>query len=166
MIRLLTFIGGLAGAVSLSQFPEFSQQYLQRLGGQVDALALVTQDFDMSATKAGMDREAALEALNGSEFLTRRQQDMRTTFARYERLSRDLDQLQNAGPIERLTMPQSFTDGQLLRATWSNYKPAMPVTITGLIISGIGFIIGWALIKVLLSLLYSLLTSKKRLCDN
>lgn len=36
--RVLALAGGLSGAVGLSQFPEFSQQYLQRLAGQVDAL--------------------------------------------------------------------------------------------------------------------------------
>ena len=40
MIRTLTLAGALAGAVSLSQFPEFSQQYLQRLSGAVDELLL------------------------------------------------------------------------------------------------------------------------------
>ncbi|MBU0778826.1 MAG: DUF2937 family protein, partial [Alphaproteobacteria bacterium] len=35
MIRALALIGGLAGGAALSQYPEFSQQYLQRLAGQV-----------------------------------------------------------------------------------------------------------------------------------
>ncbi|NRB05388.1 MAG: DUF2937 family protein, partial [Rhodobacteraceae bacterium] len=44
--RAIALAGGLAGGLSLSQFPEFSQQYLQRLGGAVDALAVVVTDFD------------------------------------------------------------------------------------------------------------------------
>jgi len=34
LLRAVTFAGGLAGAVGLSQFPEFSQQYTQRLAGR------------------------------------------------------------------------------------------------------------------------------------
>lgn len=143
MIRLLAFVGGLGGAVALSQFPEFSQQYLQRLGGQVDALSVVAADFDASAATAGMNRETALAALSGTEFLDARQQDMRTTFNRLERLSADLETLKQSGPLEWMLMPQRFTDTKLLQATWSAFQPAIPVTLTGLIAAGIGFVIAW-----------------------
>ena len=36
ILRVLAVAAGLAGAGTLSQFPEFSQQYVQRLGGAVD----------------------------------------------------------------------------------------------------------------------------------
>ena len=52
IIKTLTLVGGMFGAATLSQFPEFTQQYMQRLGGQVDALSVVIQDFDPSAQKA------------------------------------------------------------------------------------------------------------------
>ena len=48
----LRLIVGLVFAVALSQFPAFSDQYVQRLGGQVDALAQVAADFDRSARRA------------------------------------------------------------------------------------------------------------------
>ena len=41
MLKILSIVGAVAGAAGLSQFPEFSQQYLQRLAGKVDALGLV-----------------------------------------------------------------------------------------------------------------------------
>ena len=40
-MRAIAVAGGLAGAAGLSQFPEFSQQYVQRLGGAVDELTAV-----------------------------------------------------------------------------------------------------------------------------
>ena len=49
ILRALTLAGGLTGAAVSSQFPEFSQQYTQRLGGAVDALAVVVADFDAMA---------------------------------------------------------------------------------------------------------------------
>ena len=42
-------IGGLALGVVLSQFPEYAQQYTQRLGGAVDELRIITEDFDRAA---------------------------------------------------------------------------------------------------------------------
>ena len=63
MIRLLAFIGGLGGAVSLSQFPEFSQQYLQRLAGAVDELQVIVETFDADAKGANLTRDEALALL-------------------------------------------------------------------------------------------------------
>ena len=51
MFKILAVAGGLAGAAGLSQYPEFSQQYTQRLAGQVDALGLVVADFEASALR-------------------------------------------------------------------------------------------------------------------
>ena len=56
MLKFLAIAGGLAGAAGLSQYPEFSQQYTQRLGGQVDALSEVVADFEASAMRSGLTR--------------------------------------------------------------------------------------------------------------
>jgi len=153
VIRLAALAGGLAGGVALSQFPEFSQQYLQRLGGQVDALAAVTQSFDASATKAGVTREAALTSMEGNDFLGFHQADMRATFTRFDRLSSDLTMLREAGPVERLFLPQRFDDAELLKATWEDFQPAVPATTAGLTTGAVGFAAGWAAIGGFLSLL-------------
>lgn len=153
MLRLAALTGGLAGGVALSQFPEFSQQYLQRLAGQVDALGVVTAEFDASAAKASLTRDAALASMQGSDFSAFRQADMRSTFARFDRLQSDLTLLRAAGPVERLFLPQRFGDTELLGATWGDFQPAVPATTTGLTTGAVGFIGGWALIGGLLSLL-------------
>lgn len=153
MIKLAAMAGGLAGGVALSQFPEFSQQYLQRLGGQVDALAAVTQSFDASAAKAGVTREAALASMQGNDFLGFHQADMRETFVRFDRLSSDLAMLREAGPVERVFLPQRFDDVELLKATWEDFQPAVPATTAGLTTGAVGFAAGWAAVGGLLSLL-------------
>lgn len=143
MIRLAAFLFGLAGAGALSQFPEFSQQYLQRLAGQVDALELIVKDFDRSATKAGLSRAEALATMTGSEFMELRRADMERTFARYQSLSTDLSRLRDSGPIERVFMPHRFADAELLQKTWADFAPAVPVTLAGFASAGIGFVLGW-----------------------
>ncbi|MFZ1727852.1 MAG: DUF2937 family protein [Albidovulum sp.] len=155
VVRILSLAGGIAGAAALSQFPEFSQQYLQRLAGQVDALAIVTTDFDASAQKADMTREAALAAMSGTEFLGYRQEDMRRAFVRFASLSSDLTMLREAGPVERIGMPQRFADRETLAATWADFQPAMPVTTAGITTAGVGFLGGWAGLAGVFSVLLS-----------
>jgi len=146
MWKIVTLAGGVAGAATLSQYPEFTQQYLQRLAGQVDALALVARDFDASALEAGFGREAALDQMTGAPFLEARQTDMRATFARHARLAGDLDALRAATPMDRLAMPWRVTDTEIAAATWEDFRPAMPVTAAGAVSAGAGFGIGWLLV--------------------
>ncbi len=152
VLRMLALAGGVAGAAGLSQFPEFSQQYLQRLAGQVDALSEVTAEFDASAAKAGLSREEALASMSGTAFLGYRQDDMRRAFARQESLTSDLTLLRATGPFERVLLPHRFADRELLEATWTDFQPAMPVTTAGLATAGAGFLGGWLGIGAVLSL--------------
>lgn len=153
MIRLLALLSGLGGAVALSQFPEFSQQYLQRLAGQADALNAVVAEFDASATKAGLTREAALADLSGTTFRDAHQADMRAVVLRADRAGADLTLLRAATPLERLTLPQRFRDPETLSATWADFRPAVPATADGLISAAIGFVLGWGVVGGLLRLI-------------
>ncbi|MBL9056016.1 MAG: DUF2937 family protein, partial [Rhodobacteraceae bacterium] len=117
MLRILALAGGVAGAASLSQFPEFSQQYLQRLAGQVDALTLVVAEFDATAAANGLTRDAALQEVAGSAFLDDRRDDLTRAFARQSRLADNLTALRAATPLQRLTMPQRLADPETLQAT-------------------------------------------------
>lgn len=145
----LRLILALIFASLFSQFPAFSDQYVQRLGGQVDALTRVAGEFDASATRAGLTRTAALADLSGSAFRDTHQEDMRATFTRLENAQSDLELLRQAGPLERMTLPQRFRDLETLTATWHDFKPALPITTSGLIAAVIGFAIGWTLAVVI-----------------
>lgn len=152
-IRVLTLIGGLLGAGVFSQYPEFTQQYMQRLAGRVDALREVVADFDASAAKASLTRDEALAAMGGTVFLDNRRLDMRNTIAREARLSADLERLRTASPMERLIMPQRVADTELARATWGDFTPALPFSVEGAVAATGGFLAGWALIAALLHFL-------------
>lgn len=132
-------------AAALSQFPAFSDQYVQRLGGQVDALRRVAEDFDSSAAKAGLDREAALADLSASSFQAAHQADLRAAFARLTRAEADLARLRAATPLQRLTLPHRLRDTATLRATWGDFRPALPVTSAGMAAALAGFALGWML---------------------
>ncbi|MGV6811633.1 MAG: DUF2937 family protein [Brevirhabdus sp.] len=149
MIRTLCLAGGLAGAVGLSQFPEFSQQYLQRLSGAVNELRTVAVAFDTSAAVAGLERDEALAEIGGNAF----EDDLRNTLAvqlsRYDRLSAAETALRTRTPLMRLTAPWHFADPELARATYADYRPAMPVTVDGISCAAIGFAAGWMVVALL-----------------
>lgn len=151
--RTLTLAGGLAGAAGLSQFPEYSQQYTQRLGGAVDELSRVVADFDASAAALGLNREAALDQMTGTEFVERRRADMTRTLARYERLTADLSALQSAGPFTRAYRIAHFDDTEIARRAAQSFKPAVPLTFEGLSFAAIGLVLGSLAIGLLRDLL-------------
>jgi hypothetical protein len=153
ILRALALAGGLAGAATTSQFPEFSQQYIQRLGGAVDALGEVVADFDASAQAVGLDRQAALAQMQGTAFLDRRRSDMTATIARFERLSVDLDTLQGHGPFMRAYHLPRITDPQIASAAWAVYQPALPLNFAGGIVAAVGFVIGGGVLGAVLRLL-------------
>lgn len=143
MIGFLRLAFAALCAACLSQFPAFSDQYVQRLGGQVDALTKVAAEFDASAERADMTRAEALADLSGSRFRDLHQTDMRRAFARLEHARNDLEMLRLANPLERMALPHRLRDTETLQATWGDFQPAIPVTIAGLWAAGIGFLIGW-----------------------
>jgi hypothetical protein len=151
--KALTLAGGLAGAAACSQYPEFSQQYIQRLGGQVDALSAIVADFDNSARVNGLTREAALDQLQGTAFLASRKVDMQNAFARFEQLSNNLTFLRLASPIERIAMPHRLADADTFNATWADFRPALPLTVAGAVAGGVGFVAGWGGVGLVLSVL-------------
>ena len=149
MIRSLALAGGIAGAVALSQFPEFSQQYMQRLSGAVNELRPVALAFDVSAKTAGLSRDEALARLEGSEFEEALRETMAGQLARYDRLSHDYAKLKGKAPLERLAEVWRFSDPDLARRTWQEYRPAVPATADGLICAGIGYGAGWLTVMAL-----------------
>ena len=161
MLRMLTIAGGLAGAVGLSQFPEFSQQYLQRLSGAVDELRAVVVSFDQSAVNAGLTREEALAELNGSSFQTELQGNLTGQINRYERLSADYAKLKEIEPLQRLAQVYRFNDTELARRTWSDYRPAVPVTIDGFICAAIGYALAWLALTGVFALIMRLFRRRK-----
>lgn len=161
MIRVLALVAGLMGAAAGSQFPEFSQQYVQRLGGTVDALEQVVADFDASAQAEGLSRADALAQMVGSDFVARRRADMERTIDRYDRLNRQLRDVQATGTFTRAYLATS-ADTQIAQATWANFQPAMPLTVAGAMFAGAGFLAGWAGLGATLGVLSGVLRPIRR----
>ncbi|EAR50388.1 prolyl-tRNA synthetase [Oceanicola granulosus HTCC2516] len=163
LIRTLAMAGGVAGAMALSQYPEFTTQYTQRLAGQIDALETVAADFDATAARSGLTREAALAQMTGTAFLDDRRADMTRTFRRYEALSDSYAALAAASPVERMLMPHRLGDPETVAGTWENFVPALPLSLPGALAAGAGYLAGWSLVGGLLALLLRPLRRPRRL---
>ena len=147
MSKLVKIFGGVGIGISLSQFPEYSQQYVQRLGGAVDELTTVVADFDSSAEKTNQTRKEALESMQGTEFLESRQTDMSRTILRQENLSESYALLRNAGAFERLAYVNRFGDGQITSRTWEDFQPAVPLSIESIALLFGGYIVGYSVLS-------------------
>ncbi|MGR3485691.1 MAG: DUF2937 family protein [Paracoccaceae bacterium] len=143
----------LAGSAGLSQYPAFTDAYVQNLTGRIDELGAVIADFDASAARADLTRAQALAQMTGTQFLDLRQADMRRAFARYEALVEHHAHLSLAAPMERLTMAHRLDDRATLTSTWEQFQPAMPLSGAGAVAAGAGGAAGWTLSALLISLI-------------
>lgn len=137
------FLGGL-GAVGASQAPEFAQQYAQRLGGAVDELRAIVQNFDQDAAREGLTREAGLQRLEGSTdgFVMRRGRSLRGTVERYERLQAQQAAMTTPDAVSRVVALAKGYDAGIARRAMDDFRPAVPVTLEGLFFGLAGFLGG------------------------
>lgn len=148
--RLIVIILAGAGGLTVSQAPEFAQQYRQRLGGAVDELREVVAGFDADARRSAMSRDEALASLgsSGTQFVRDHGRSVGLTIVRYEKLSDQQARLLDAPPLMRPIVVLSAPDETILRGAWSDYEPAVPVTNAGLVWAGLGFVLTWGIISL------------------
>ena len=150
MLRALGLAGGLAVGAAGAQFPEYSQQYAQRLAGAVDELSGFVAEFDADARGLGLSRQAALEGLaEGGDMGAARAETMGAVIARHARLSADLEALRGAGPFTRAYRAAHLTEPEIARAALSDFKPALPLTFEGAVFALFGFLAGLGFIRAL-----------------
>lgn len=137
----MTMAFGLAGALSLSQAPEFAQQYRQRLGGALQELSQVVADFDADAASNGLTRAEALTLhLNSPEGLFRdRGTRMEQTVAREELLAAQAAWFASLPPAARPLAIARGYDAALLDGLWRDYEPGLPLTPHGALWAALGF---------------------------
>lgn len=146
--RIFCLIGAIAGGVTLSQAPEYSQQYSQRLAGAVDELGAIIARFDADAAAFGLSREEGLERYRESPdgFLAGRGLSMAGVFERHRSLSAQLAELRAVSGATRLVSLAQYFDTEVGAAALEDFKPAVPVTVEGLTFAALGAVSGYALI--------------------
>jgi len=143
--RAVTLAVGLTGGMLFSQAPEFAQQYRQRIGGAIDELRIIVDDFTKQAANHRLDRQQALEvyARSTDDFLRDRGLSMRGTLERYERLVTQQSDLGVAAPVARPFILMRNADEGILANTWRDFVPGVPVSFAGFVWAAIGLVGGW-----------------------
>jgi hypothetical protein len=150
---MLVLAAGLSGAFGAAQFPAFSQQYLQRLGGAVDALGVVVAEFDASASAEGLTRIQALAQMQGTDFVERRRADMTRAITRYDTLKEDLAVLEGHGPFMRAYHGARLTDPEVAKGAWAAFQPALPLSLATAIFAGVGYLCAVGVFAAILALI-------------
>jgi len=148
--RLADGIGAVAGAASLSQFPAFYVQYVQRLGGRLDQ-ASVQRDRILAAARdhAITAGEYVRRLLDNADSVVRSEgHNASAALADADRLRAVHDALANAALLDRpLVFVRNF-DAELARATFDRFVPAVPLSPEGLAYAAIGMVLGLILVAV------------------
>jgi hypothetical protein len=167
ILRAVAMPIGLLGGVVASQGPEFSQQYRQRVGGAIDELRQVVERFDADAQAHGESRDTAIARLRSNPDALASQQGaaMEANLARLTNLQQHRQAMIDAGPVARIAMMVGQADADVMRATYRDYEPAVPVTQEGLLAAGAGFVAAWGAVLLIGSLLRGLFRRRPRAAD-
>lgn len=143
--RVFAAVLALFGAGTMSQAPEFTQQYRQALGGAVAELELIAQDFDGASARAGLSRDQALTQYRETDnaFLSERGRQIEGALNRYERLKVQAAALESAGPFERIWLVLREPDLRVVEGARARFEPAIPLTIAGGVMALVGAFLGW-----------------------
>ena len=156
MIRTTIYllVGLVCGAL-LSQFPEFHQQYIQRMGGTLDELDNQVEALGGRASDADMELYQYVRRFldNEDELIQAEGQHMLDMLSRRKRLENALEEIKNApGYLVAVTV-LIHLDRDLAQATLAEYKPALPLTVNGAFYTLAGFLIGYIGMGLLSTLL-------------
>lgn len=132
---------GVAGALLLSQFPEFFQQYTQRLGGRLDEVTAQVTALERRAAEAGKDLSGYLRVflLHRDADVRREGLELRSLVHRKDKLGESYEALTGADNWWRAGQFAKHVDWEVAQSTMSVYRPAMPVTPESAIYAGAGF---------------------------
>jgi hypothetical protein len=150
LTRRLAVAIGLFFAVVGAQWPEFAQQYRQRLGGALDELNRMIVQFDTEAKDQSLTREQGLDRLehNDDPLARQRAAAIDEDIDRAARLSRQKQAFADAGPLNRLrALVQNF-DPDTLSQAWREFEPAVPVTTEAFVVGGAALFVGWSLTHI------------------
>jgi len=135
------------GAVLFSQIPEFFQQYLQRLGGHLDEARRHLDQFREAAAQTGVtvDQLASTASAQRDASVARLGAVIRNASARVESLASAEGALRGASLWTRPFVFLRHCDAQIVGATWSVFRPAVPTTVEGLVYAAVGMVLMLAL---------------------
>ncbi|MEM9683795.1 MAG: DUF2937 family protein [Pseudomonadota bacterium] len=141
MRKSVFLLFGCAGALLFSQFPEFFQQYTQRLGGHLDEVTAQVSALERRADESGKALTVYLRGLqlHRDADVRREGYALRDMVERKDMLAQSYDALTGAQNWWRAGQFAKHMDWEIAGSALSVYRPAMPVTPEAAIYAGAGF---------------------------
>lgn len=157
--KVLVLCVGLACGAGASQAPEFTQQYLQRLGGWVDSYQDMVTRLDARAAQFDMTREQYIAALQAStDPKVRSEAANIASWPVYLKKFTEMQQILQNGPswTHPFRVLEHYNDpafSPIIKETLADYKMGAQFTGEGAAFGGAGFVVGWLLTGMATSLL-------------
>ena len=147
MLRILLIVFSLACAGAMSQFPEFFQQYTQRLGGTLDELNRQVEALDVRAQENGLGRFDYVRRFQSNEdpIIQGEGDAMIDMLARQVRLQMILDRLRAAPWYMHAIETVFHLEPDIAEQTLKDFVPAIPLSVSGGAHAFFGFFFGYLL---------------------
>ena len=157
--RVFTFII----AVSFIQFPQFSVQYLQRLGGHIDELSRIISRYRGIAVESGKTLEnfINIHLKSGNPDFLKSGNLMLENVERLENLKNSYHQISLADDFE---MPIVFIKNinfDIMKKTWLNYDPGLSFSLESFIYGIIGIIVSIIIISFFKFFVFKLMFKRR-----
>jgi len=132
------------GALSLAQFPQFIQQYLQRLAGHADEAMRIVERYKLAADRAGMEFSVYIQRFNddSNAVVAEHGSIMTEAVERADFLTNAVESLQNSN---MLTRPFVFLNNLDTDIAWQAlliFQPGVPTTVEGIMYALVGIMLG------------------------
>jgi len=145
MKSIFTIITVLLLGALLSQFPEFYQQYLQRVGGQLDGTRLEINDLDQRAASVQSNRFQYIRRLleNSDPIVQNEGHSLARLLGRQIKLQRTFHDLNGSDPLWRSVRFAQHFNNNIAISTLYSFRPAVPITVEGAYYFSLGAFLGW-----------------------
>lgn len=150
MIGIIDRLFVVAGALLLSQFPQFFQLYLQRLGGHVHELKIHVNKIQATALEAGRPIEHILTKLQNhtDQDFAAHGKMIAEMLTRYADLSQGYDSLSNASLFARPFLFLRYLNLDIAQSTFAHYGFGIPLTVEGFVYLLVGMLFGYLCFKL------------------
>lgn len=140
---LVDRIFAVLGAVGAAQLPGFMQHYVQRLGGHIDELQRVVNEYAEAAQKVNLTLEQyikSLEVLKKIE-VSQMADVIKRQVIRLADMTETLEAITSTSVWKKPFVFMHNADWSIASRTWENYVPNVPTDLEGLAYAFTGMII-------------------------
>jgi hypothetical protein len=141
---LVDRIVAVVGALFFAQIPQFIAQYIQRLGGHVDELTRIVDQYSAAAAAVGksLGQFVATHVNSNVADFASTGKIMEENISRLKDLTQALGELNAAGAYNKFYIFLKNMDVGIFKNAFHNFTPGVPVTVEALVYALIGLIIG------------------------